>query len=136
MGAIDYATLVPELIRTGAFTFRVAACSLSIIAAMIGWRLRHHAERPPYNRHLNDIAWNWFHAGVVIGAIGFISLDLNYFRVNGSTLGDLIVAITWWCLANAATVRLAARAEQPRFVYLGATIFIVLMPIYALATGG
>ena len=135
MESVDYAGFIPMLVDTMSFTFRTVACALSLIAVMIWWRLRHSGERPPYSRHLNDIAWNWFHAGAIIGAIGFISLDLQYFRVTGQSIGDLVVAVVWWCWANAATVRLAARADRPRFVYLGTSIFVVIMPIYALVTG-
>ena len=136
MHMIDYAHFAPLLVDTMVFTFRVLAGALSIIAIMLWWQLRHSDERPPYSRRLNDIAWNWFHAGAVVGAVSFISLDLEYRAVTGKQIGDVMVAIVWWCWANAATVRLAARADRPRFVYLGATIFVVIMPLYTLATGG
>ena len=125
METINYASFMPMLVNTMSFTFRAVACALSLVAVMIWWRLRHSGERPPYSRRLNDIAWNWFHAGAIIGAIGFISLDLEYFRVTGQTIGDLVVAVVWWCWANAATVRMSARVPRPQFVYAAATIFLV-----------
>ncbi|WP_375290419.1 hypothetical protein [Qipengyuania sp.] len=136
MFPIDYGHLVPLMVDTMIFAFRVLAGALSVIAMLLWWRLRHSQERPPYSRRLNDIAWSWFHAGAFIGAVSFIALDLQYRRITGDGLGDVMVLLVWWCWANAATVRLAARADRPRFVYMGATIFVTIMPLYALATGG
>lgn len=136
MDTLDYARFMPQLVDTMVFTFRVLAGSLSIIAGMLWWRLRHVAERPAYSRRLNDIAWNWFHAGCIIGSVSFIALDFHYRNVTGAGLGDVMVMLVWWCWANAATVRLAARADRPRFVYLGASIFTICAPVYTLATGG
>jgi hypothetical protein len=136
MDQIDYARFVPLLVDTMVFTFRVLAGSLAIILAMLWWRLRHVAERPAYSRHLNDIAWNWAQAGCVIGAVSFIALDFEYRNITGQGIADIMVMLVWWCWANAMTVRLAARADRPRFVYLGATIFVIAAPLYTLWTGG
>ena len=136
MYAVDYAWLVPALVDTLVFTFRVLAGVMSIIAGMLWWKMRHVEERPPYDRRRNDIAWNWGHAGMIVGACSFIALDFEYRAVTGQALADLFVAVVWWCWANAATVRLSARVDRPRFVYLGASVFVIAMPIYALLTGG
>ena len=125
----------PMIVDTLVFTFRILAGVMSVILALDWWRYRGTSERPPYNRRSNQIAWNWACAGMIVGATSFVALDFNYRQVTGQTISDLFVMIVWWCWANAATVRMSARAERPRFVYYGASIFIIGGSLYALLTG-
>lgn len=140
---IDYAgmaawaaEIAPFVIDTLVFTSRTAAGTLAILCAITWWRTRQGHEHPPYNRRLNEIAWNWAYSGCLIGALAFIALDIEYRNVTGEGVADLFVALVWWCWANAVTVRLASRVQRPRFVYLGVSIFMVVMPIYTIATAG
>ena len=133
--AIDWLTFMPHLIDTLVLTFRMLTGAFAIMAIMLWWKHRLMEEDPPYNRRLNDRAWNWFYAGGLIGAVAFISLDITYRGVTGHSLGDLFVMAVWFCLANAAALRLASRVHRPRFIFLGAAVFVFGMPIYALATG-
>ena len=133
---VDYLHLVPHLIDTLVLTFRMLAGVIAVMAILLWSKHRAIAEDPPYNRRLNDLAWNWAYSGFFLGASAFIALDFNYRSVSGSALGDLFVMFVWLCFAIAASCRLASRVHRPRFIYFGATIFAVVMPIYALVTGG
>jgi hypothetical protein len=133
---INYAAVVPWVIETMTLCFRAVAGGHALIAILIWWMFRGQAERPPHDRRLNDRAWNWFNTGAIIGSVGFIALDVQYFTVTGKTIGDVIAMIVWWCFATAGTIRVASRSDRPRFVYLGTSIFVIGMPLYVWATAG
>lgn len=121
-------------LETLVFTFRVLAGTMSLIGLANYLALRNKDEFPPYDRKRNERAWNWAYAGLLIASATFITLDITYHSVAGTSVPDLAVAVVWWCWANAMTVRLSSKAARPRYVYLAATIFIVGGFAYAFAT--
>lgn len=132
---IDWASLMPVLVDAMIFDFRVLAGVMSLMLFMDWHRQRGRQERPPYDRKRNQAAWNWAGAGMMTGAVSFVALDMNYRTVTGQSFADVFVLIVWWCWANAATVRMAARAERPRFIYYGASIFVIGGTSYSLLVG-
>lgn len=126
----------PAFVETMVFACRTLAGTMSVIAVMLWLRIRKSDEQPVYNRKLNDMAWNWFHAGCIVGSISFIALDFEYRRVTGELVGDIAVLGAWWCWGNAATLRVASRVWFPRYIYGAATVLIFVLPLYLLVVGG
>ena len=132
---IDWGTVAPRVIDTAVFALRMLAAALSVIAIGNWISCRKRDEYPPYDRKRNELAWNWAHLGMIVGGCSFIALDMQYRNVTGEAVADLFVAFVWWCWANAATVRMGARVPRPRYVYAGASIFLIGGFLYAFFLG-
>jgi hypothetical protein len=123
------------LIVTSIFTFRVLAATFAAISIVNYFCQRKKDEYPPYSRRLNELAWNWGYAGLLIGGTSFVIMDLAYVRAQGVIFPDIIVASVWWCFANAITVKLSSRSPRPFYVYAAATIFIIGAGSYSILMG-
>lgn len=117
----------PDLaIQIAIWSFRALAGALSGLALIGLVRQWKGLENPIHDRRRNDIAWAWTHAGQIIAAVAFIGLRIGDYEPYGRSLtGDLVVAVVWWCFANGAAVRMAAKVPNPCAIYVGSIIFLV-----------
>lgn len=124
----------PAIIETMTWTFRILASASAFLTYLVIRMQRAMPETPPYNRQMNERAHLWQMWGCIVGAVAFTALDMQYMTVTGAAVGDFAAAIVWWCWATGMTCRLAARAEQVQWVWRGASMIVIVLPVYVLVT--
>jgi len=118
--------LAVTLAITLVWAFRaLAACAGAFVVFDWLTHTRHPVEFPPYNRHLNSLAWAAAGAGCIIAWFSYATFDRYLINPQHGFWPNVTLAATWGLLGGALVMRSVARAEEPRLIWVSAALIVV-----------